>query len=74
MKMGRRNETGEREDERNVGAVDDKCHELTLGMSMAYSKVSEGTQLAEGRVCKDDTGDQLHKIMGILEYHAGQGI
>lgn len=74
MKMGRRNEIGEREDERNAGAVGDKCHELTLEMSMAYFKVSEGTQLAGGKVCKDDTGDQLHKIMGILEYQEGQGI
>lgn len=47
---------------------------LTLGMSVAPSKVSEGTQLAGGRVYKGDTGAQMHEIMESLECQPGQGI
>ena len=33
-----------------------ECHELTTGMSMADSQVSEGAWLAGEKVCKDDMG------------------
>lgn len=33
-----------------------ECHELTSGMSMADSQVSEGAWPAGEKVCKDDTG------------------
>lgn len=73
MEVGRRNEVGEKEEERHAG-VGEECRELTSGRSMACSKVSERAQLAGGRVCKSDTGAQLHKITGSLECQPGQGI
>ena len=41
LKVGRRNEIADREEERHAGVGED-CHKLTSGMSVACSKVSEG--------------------------------